>query len=193
MVQGSSFDYKCIVNKSKRIDKKIDLKTNNIKYLKKLPFGILYIALVVAIIVSIPILLEVYSNRLSLFSAIVIILSIVIIVFIYGLIVLSSRMNIFSYCKLKKIIKSGNYEVYKYVGDIQSKYTSTVSVRQLDTNIGETKTNGNILMIENQKIYLDQKTFEEIMFDKKITLYLAKKDDLCVLYNYERIDLRGKL
>ena len=42
-------------------------------------------------------------------------------------------------------------------------------------------------MIENQKIYLDQKTFEEIMFDKKITLYLAKKDDLCVLYDYERV------
>ena len=96
-------------------------------------------------------------------------------------------MNIFSYCKLKKIIKSGNYEIYKYIGDIQSKYTSTVSVQQLDTNIGETKTNGNILMIENQKIYLDQKTFEEIMFDKKITLYLAKKDDLCVLYDYERV------
>lgn len=189
MVQGSSFDYKCIVNKSKRIDKKIDSKTNNIKFLKKLPFGILYIAIVVAIIVAIPILLEVYSNRLSLFSAMVIILSVVIIVFIYGLIVFSSRMNIFSYCKLKKIIKSGNYEVYKYVGDIQSKYTSTV----MDTNIGETTTNGNILMIENQKIYLDQKTFEKIMFDKKITLYFAKKDDLCVLYDYERIDSKEEV
>lgn len=34
MIQGSNFDYKCIINKSKRIDKKNDLKTNNIKYLK---------------------------------------------------------------------------------------------------------------------------------------------------------------
>lgn len=33
MIRDSNFDYKCIINKSKRIDKN-DLKINNIKYLK---------------------------------------------------------------------------------------------------------------------------------------------------------------
>lgn len=31
------------------------------------------------------------------------------------------------------------------------------------------------------------------MFDKKITLYFAKKDDLCVLYDYERTDSKEEV
>ena len=34
MVQGSNFDHKCIINKSRIMDKTNDLKTNNIKHLK---------------------------------------------------------------------------------------------------------------------------------------------------------------
>lgn len=47
--------------------------------------------------------------------------------------------------------------------------------------------------IINKSKRIDQKTVEEIMFYKKITLYFAKKDDLCVLYDYERIDSKEEV
>lgn len=45
MIQGIKFDYKKIIDKAEKIDKKVDLKSKNVKYMKKLPLGAFYCGL----------------------------------------------------------------------------------------------------------------------------------------------------
>jgi len=193
MIQGIKFDYEKIVNKAERVNKQIDFKSGNVKYMKKLPLGAIYCGLIVAIFAAFPVFAEVYTNDMSLLLAALILLSVILIVAAFGISVVAGKMNILAYYKLKKISKDNNYEVYKYLANIQAVYQSTKKRTKsgFDDDLvyasSEIETNGNKLIIENQEIYLDSKVYENIMFDKKIILYLAKKDDICILYDYERI------
>lgn len=192
MIQGIKFDYNKIINKAEKIDKKVDLKSKNVKYMKKLPLGAFYCGLIVTLLVSGPVLTEVFISDMSLLTAILILLSVLIILTVWCLAIVAGKMNVVSYIKLKKIIKNNDYEVYKYLANIQAKYISKgFNTRSsLDYPMGWTgeTTNGIKLIIDNQEIYLDGKTYKEIMFDKEIILYFAKKDDVCILYDYERIE-----
>lgn len=134
---------------------------------------------VVALFVAIPILVNLFTSDMSLLTAILIILSVIVIVTVYALAIVAGKMNVASYIKLKSIIKSNDYEVYKYLANIQAKYIAKAlkTRTSLDEPLsweGET-TNGIKLIIDNQEIYLDGKTYKEIMFDKEIILYFAKK------------------
>lgn len=194
MIQGSNFDFKSIIIKSKKVKKKIDFNSANVKNLKKSMFGLLYVGgLSIACIIGITIYYDFISEMIDLKTAITRFILILVLGTIFCSFVLSNKMEIFSYYKLKKISKKNDYEVYKYTGDIQAIYTSTYNEKRMDldddlvSSVGDSKTNGFILLIENQKIYLLEHIYQEIRFDKKITLYLAKRNNLCILYDYERI------
>lgn len=194
MIQGSNFDFKSIILKSEKVNQKIDFNSNNVKNLKKVMFGLLYIGgLSIACVIGIVLYYDFMVGRMDLKTALIIFLATIIFGTIFCSLVLSNRMEVFSYYKLKKISKNNDYEVYKYTGDIQAIYSSTYIEKRMSleddliSSIGDEKTNGIILMIENQKIYLLEDIYQRINFDKKITLYFAKRNNLCVLYDYERI------
>lgn len=106
------------------------------------------------------------------------------------LFLLSTKMKVMSYIKLKKIMKS-NYELYEYNGDIKAifisqRYRTRGSFDESLDWSGPT-TNGIKLIIEDQTFYLNEKVYYQLMFDKQITLYFLKTGDQCVLYDYKRI------
>lgn len=194
MIQGSNFDFKSIILKSEKVNKKIDFNSNNVKNLKKVMFSLLYVGgLSIACIIGIVLYYDLMVGKIDFKTSLIIFISTIIFGTIFCSLVLSNMMEVFSYYKLKKISKKNDYEVYKYTGDIQAIYTSTYIEKRmsldddLTSGVGYEKTNGIILMIENQKIYLLKDVYQRIIFDKKITLYFAKRNNLCVLYNYERI------
>ena len=191
MIQGIKFDYNKIINKAQKTDKKVYLKSKNVKYMKKLPLGAFYCGLVVALFISVPIFANCFTGDMSLLTAILLILSVIIIATVFCLSIVAGRMNVLSYVKLKKITKNNDYEVYKYLANIQAKYIAKKFITRgsLETPLSWTGeiTNGIKLIIYNQEIYLDEKTYKEIMLDKEIILYFAKKNDDCILYDYERI------
>ena len=157
-------------------------------------FGLLYVGgLSIACIIGIILYYDFMAGRIELKTSLIIFISTILFGTIYCSLALSKSMEIFSYYKLKKISKKNDYEVYKYTGDIQAIYISTYIEKRMSldddliSGTGDEKTNGIILMIENQKIYLLKDVYQRIIFDKKITLYFAKRNNLCVLYNYERI------
>lgn len=194
MIQGSNFDFKSIILKSEKVNQKIDFNSNNVKNLKKVMFGLLYIGgLSIACVIGIVLYYDFMVGRMDLKTALIIFLATIIFGTIFCSLVLSNRMEVFSYYKLKNISKKNDYEVYKYTGDIQAIYSSTYTEKRMSldddliSGTGDEKTDGIILMIENQKIYLLEDIYQRIKFDKKITLYFAKRNNLCVLYDYERI------
>lgn len=194
MIQGSNFDFKSIILKSEKVNQKIDFNSNNVKNLKKVMFSLLYIGgLSIACIIGIVLYYDFMAGIIDLKTALIIFLATIIFGTIFCSLVLSNRMEIFSYYKLKKISKKNDYEVYKYTGDIQAIYSSTYTEKRMSldddliSGTGDEKINGIILMIENQKIYLLKDIYQRIKSDKKITLYFAKGNNLCVLYDYERI------
>lgn len=194
MIQGSNFDFKSIILKSEKVNQKIDFNSNNVKNLKKVMFGLLYIGgLSIACVIGIVLYYDFMVGRMDLKTALIIFLATIIFGTIFCSLVLSNRMEVFSYYKLKNISKKNDYEVYKYTGDIQAIYSSTYTEKRMSldddliSGTGDEKTDGIILMIENQKIYLLEDIYQRIKFDKKITLYFTKRNNLCVLYDYERI------
>ena len=109
---------------------------------------------------------------------------------IFCLFVLSTKVKIILYIKLKKIMRS-NYELYEYNGDIKAIYVSQKYRKRssLDEPLSWSGpiTNGIKLIVEDQTFYLNEKVYYQLMFDKQIKLYFLKKDNECVLYDCERI------
>lgn len=192
MIESVKFDYKKIIDKANKINKEIDFNSSNIKYLKKAPLGFIYAGLVIAAFMAVGVIPSVIVGDMELSTGIIVLLLSVIIVAIYGIAVVSGKMKVMSYNILKKIVKTGKYEIYEYKAEIQSAYQATkLNTRQnLDTDLSWTgvRENGNKIIVDNQTIYLDQKVYKQIMFDKQIILYFAKKDDLCILFDYARIE-----
>lgn len=190
MYVGVNFDYEKIIKKANRIDKKIDFKSNNVKKTKKSIFSTLNVGFVLACIIGIGLYYEIMADELKLGTAILIFLLITILGSIYSIIIVSKKMKFFSYFTLKRISKE-EYEIYEYRADIQSIYQAETLVTRnsLDYPISWTgiRKNGNVMIIDNQKIYLSRDVFEEIKFDKQITLYIAKYQNLCVLFDFRRI------
>jgi len=105
-------------------------------------------------------------------------------------------MDMSSYNKLKKFSKK-EHVVYKYLMDIKSIYSPKVTPikpniddinyeKQMDYNKYGMSA-GNVLIVNNQKVYLFDDTYHQIMFDKKIILYIVKCENDYVLYDYERV------
>lgn len=89
-------------------------------------FGLLYVGgLSIACIIGIILYYGFMAGRIELKTSLIIFISTIIFGTIYCSLVLSKRMEIFSYYKLKKISKKNDYKVYKYTGDIQAIYIST--------------------------------------------------------------------
>jgi len=190
MYASKNFDFKSIIEKSKKIDTKIDFNSTNVKRLKKNIISTLNIGFVIACIIGIGLYYEAMVGNLEWLKAIQIFLLIMIFGAIFSIIKVSSKMKFLSYLTLKKISKK-EYEIYEYKADIQAIYVASQLVTRdnLDYPMGWTgpKQNGIVMIIDNQRIYLTEKNYELLQRDKQIILYIAKYLNSYVLYDFKRV------
>lgn len=204
MIQSENFDFNEIEKNLKKSDKIIDFKSKNMKIIKNLSFGFIYVALfffailffggLIAIIVDIPQIDNIVMQILKLF------LGLLFISLVMGIIFMKfsfkGKVNLQIYHKLKKISKR-DYEVYKYTANIGAFYNSTSveyrsnSSKDIDSDVTfqkrYIKSNGNILLVDDQKIYVDNLVYDEIKYDKQINLYFAKYENEYILFDFERV------
>lgn len=191
MYESKNFNYKNIINKSQKVDKKVNLNTKHIKENKEILIAPLYGGTAITIIIGIVIYYNAIAGLVELKTILITIISILILASLYCFFILNGKMNALSFLKLKKMIKNNNYEVYKYTGDIKAIYVSQKynPRRSLGDNLnnGEVTSDGIKLIIEDQTFYLLEKVYYRLKFDKQITLYFIKKDNKYIFYDYERI------
>ncbi len=186
MIAGIHFDYTEILKKAKKIDNNIFLLTSNIGYLKRTPYTAFGTGALVAVIVWICSLVGVVFGNFSILDSLFTAIFVFALVSLFSLYSLMRKMDIQSYKKLKKIRKQ-NYQVYEYQGHIDGIYDSVgVSAKTKVQGNEHPKTNHFILMIDGEKIYLNRHVYEDIKNEKAIKLYIAKIDNLCVLFDYKK-------
>lgn len=186
MVAGISFDYQEILKNAKKVDREIHLSSSNSKYLKKLPYTSFKTGGLVAILVWLCSLVGIVFGKFSLFDSFLTSIFIFSLVSLFSLYSLMRKMDILSYKKLKKCQK-GAYQIYEYKAKVEGFYESIVSPNTNMDIVKESKAHTFILMVEGQKIYLNQNIYEDIKKDKYVKLYIAKIDKICVLMDYKKI------
>ncbi len=187
MIQGAQFDHRGFLQNAIRVNRPIDFTRPNVALLKSTVSSVIYCGLVIGVICLIPFLIAFIMDEASLLSLLVSLFGAAIIGSIVCYFLLSARLDVTAYFKLKQIAQSPNYQVYRYQTEIKSIYQAARKVYREESVSGRERSTGFILRMEGQKIYLDKKDFETIMFDKEIILYFAKNEEHCVLYDYERV------
>lgn len=187
MIASTQFNYQAILKHSKKVDKKIE--TNNIIFLKKTPYSAMNTGLFIAVLVFICSLVGIFSGSMNIIEAVFAAFFVFLLVSFFSFRSLSKKMDVKSYQKIKKLQK-GKPEIFQYKANIDGIYDSIgVSANtNVKYDVPKRKNGMYILIVDSQKIYLNRETYEEIKDDKKIYLYFLKKNNLCVLYDYERIE-----
>lgn len=187
MIAATYFNYQEILKKGKLVDKKIDLKSPNSKYLKKFPYTSFGAGFLLMMIVWLCTLVGVVWGEFALLDSIFTAIFVFLLVSFLSFCSLMKKVDLFSYQKLKKS-KKRKYQVYECKARIDGIYESTgVSINTNMKEVKETKSKNYILMVNFQKIHIHRKVYEDIRKDKFIKLYIAKIGDMCVLFDYEKV------
>lgn len=187
MIASSQFNYQEIVKKAKKVDKKIAF-SENMRYLKKVPYTAFGTGFLITILVWICSLVGIVSGSFSILESLLTAGIIFLLVSFFSFRALSKKMDINSYRKIKKIQKR-NYQVYQYQAHIDGIYDSAgVSVNtNMEFSTKKGKNSTYIMVTEEQKIYLDNSAYESLKKEKKVNLYIAGTEKIWVLFGYEKI------
>lgn len=187
MIAETYFNYQEILKKSKLVDKKIDFKNPNSKYLKRMPYTAFGTGLLLMIIVWVVSLVSVVWGNFTFLDSILTAIFVFFLVSFFSFYSLMKKIDIFSYYKLKKS-KKKSYQVYEYKAKIDGIYESTgVSISTNMKDVKDSKSKNYILVADFQKIYIHRAVYEDINKDKFVKLYIAKIGDICVLFDYKKV------
>lgn len=208
MIQSVNFDFDKIEKELEKTNKKINFKIRHIKKMKYDATILFLLGLTIGTFILISGFLynitKLSNASIQLNNILIEIIKTILFSGVIGILLgiamtllnTNSRLSLTNYITLKRLIKN-KYETYKYITPIDAIYRST-KVGYRSSYVKNNKKivfdkkyitpKGNILVINNQKIYIDDIIYNDIINSKNITLYFVKTKSSYIIFDYKKID-----